>query len=398
MSTAEHDSNDPLTWLPAEWERFIASHGERPYRALQVFRWIHKRGVADPAAMSDLGRSLRDVISKAGLKMPSEVSHVHRDPDGTQKALIRFPDGGQVETVLIPPVARDDAERAEDSDDESESSAEEPNASGMRVAAKRVTQCISSQVGCAMGCVFCASGVAGLKRNMTAGEIVSQILLGRALLPADEALRNVVLMGMGEPLHNYGNVSRALRLLTHPEGIGLSTRRVTVSTSGLIPEIDKLGADFKGQVALAVSLHAPVDAMRSDLMPINRRYPLAELIAALKRYPMPPRRRITIEYTLIQGINDGPTEARALARVLRGVPVKINLIPMNPIAGTPFQMPAPERIDAFQNVLREAGYSVFVRRQRGDEVNAACGQLALHGAEPKRRRLPTVPSADEDHS
>jgi 23S rRNA (adenine2503-C2)-methyltransferase len=394
VSTAEHDSNDPLTWLPADWERFIASRGERPYRAMQVFRWIHKRGVADAAKMTDLGKSLRDVIATAGLRMPSEVAHVHRDPDGTQKALVRFPDGGQVETVLIPPLARDDAERDDDDADTDESA--DAN-SGMTAPLKRVTQCISSQVGCAMGCVFCASGVAGLKRNMTAGEIVSQVLLGRALLPTDEALRNVVLMGMGEPLHNYGNVQRTLQLLTHREGIGLSTRRVTVSTSGLVPEIDRLGTEFRGQVALAVSLHAPSDALRSELMPINRRYPLAELMAALKRYPLPPRRRITIEYTLIQGINDGPDEARALARLLRGIPVKINLIPMNPIPSTPFQMPAPERIEAFQSALRHAGFSVFVRKQRGDEVNAACGQLALHGAEPKRRRLPQLPGAEKGH-
>jgi 23S rRNA (adenine2503-C2)-methyltransferase len=239
-----------------------------------------------------------------------------------------------------------------------------------------------------MGCVFCASGVAGLARNLTAGEIVAQVLLGRSVLDEGSALRNVVLMGMGEPLHNYGNVERALRLLTHPEGIGLSTRRVTVSTSGLIPEIEQLGRDFQGQIGLAVSLHAPDDELRSSLMPINRRYPLAELVAALKRYPLPPRRRITIEYTLIQGVNDGAAESRALARVLRGIPVKINLIPMNPVDGTPYQMPNVEQVEAFQSALRASGYSVFVRRQRGDDIDAACGQLALRGARRKIRRLP----------
>ncbi len=396
MSTAEYDSDDALTWLPADWETFLAARGERPYRALQVFRWIHRRGVADPERMTDLGRALRAAIAGAGVRMPAEVALVHRDPDGTQKAVLRFRDGGQVETVLIPPIARAEAERddADEADDEGE---ESETLEAGAPAPRRVTQCISSQVGCAMGCVFCASGVAGLKRNMTAGEIVSQVLLGRPLLPPDEALRNVVLMGMGEPLHNYGNVSRALKLLSHPEGIGLSTRRVTVSTSGLVPEIDRLGLEFRGQVALAVSLHAPDDTLRSSLMPINRRYPLGELMAALRRYPLPPRRRITIEYTLIQDTNDGADEARALGRLLRGLPVKINLIPMNPIPSTPFQMPTRARIEAFQSVLRQSGYSVFVRTQRGDEVNAACGQLALHGADPKRRSLPRAQSDGADH-
>ncbi len=395
MSTADFDAGEPLAWLPEEWQAFVASKGERPYRALQVFRWIHMRGVADPARMTDLGRSLRAVIDQAGLAMPATVEQLHTSDDETKKALVRFHKGGTVETVLIPPLAQDDAERS-DAAEEEESTGEGDTPGKLRAAPRRVTQCISSQVGCAMGCVFCASGVAGLKRNLTAGEIVSQVLIGRSYLAEDEALRNVVLMGMGEPLHNYGNVARVLRLLLHKDGINLSNRRVTVSTSGLVPEIERLGAEFGGQVALAVSLHAPDDALRSSLMPINKRYPLRELIASLERYPLSPRRRITIEYTLIRGINDGDSHARELARVLRKVPCKVNLIPMNPVPGTGFEMPLPSRVEAFHARLREQGYNVFVRKQRGDDIAAACGQLALAGEAAKKKRLPTVGSEPHD--
>jgi 23S rRNA (adenine2503-C2)-methyltransferase len=242
-----------------------------------------------------------------------------------------------------------------------------------------------------MGCVFCASGVAGLKRQLGPEEIVGQVLLGRALLEPNEALRNVVYMGMGEPLHNYEATARSLRLLTHPGGIGLSNRRVTVSTSGLVPEIERLGADFSGQIGLAISLHAADDATRSALMPINRRYPLERLMQALRDYPLPKRRRITIEYTLVAGQNDDVAEAKKVSRLLRGVPVKINLIPMNPIAHSSLGPPDASRVEAFQRVLTDAGYSCFVRRRRGDDVSAACGQLVLLGEKPKVRgfRPPT---------
>ncbi|RYE88047.1 MAG: 23S rRNA (adenine(2503)-C(2))-methyltransferase RlmN, partial [Myxococcales bacterium] len=249
----------------------------------------------------------------------------------------------------------------------------------------RVTQCISTQVGCAMGCVFCASGVAGLKRHLGPEEIVGQVILGRSLLDPNESLRNVVLMGMGEPLHNYEATVRALRLMTHPQGVGLSSRRVTVSTSGLVPEIARLGHDFGGNIGLAVSLHATDDETRSRLMPINKKYPLAVLMAALRDYPLPKRRRITIEYTLVAGRNDSVDEARRLAKLLRGLRVKINLIPMNPIDASTLGPPSWDGVYAFQQKLVDEGYSCFIRRQRGDDVAAACGQLALHGAAPKVR-------------
>jgi 23S rRNA (adenine2503-C2)-methyltransferase len=234
--------------------------------------------------------------------------------------------------------------------------------------------------------------VAGLKRNLGADEIVAQVIIGRTRLGANERLSNVVFMGMGEPLHNYDATLRALRLLTHPEGVALSARRITVSTSGLVPEIARLGADFGGNIGLAVSLHAADDETRSRLMPLNKKYPLATLIPALRAYPLPQRRRITIEYTLVAGSNDDPGDARALARLLRGIPVKINLIPMNPIAASPLGAPPLRRILDFQKVLCDAGYSCFIRRRRGDEVNAACGQLALLGARPVRPSTPSRPA------
>ncbi len=389
MSTADFDPTEAVAWLPAEWEEFLRANNERTFRAQQVFRWIQRRGIANPAEMTDLSRPLRALLETAGLSMPSTVSLVHRSDDGTQKALIDFARGGTVETVLIPPLAGEDPDDADSGDDKTD---DEPldtrGANPERPPAKRVTQCISSQVGCAMGCTFCASGIAGLKRNLTAGEIISQVLHGRKFLSPDEALRNVVFMGMGEPLHNYGNVSRALKLLLHHDGIALSSRRVTVSTSGLVPEIYKLGEDFKGQVTLAVSVHAPDDDLRSSIMPINRRYPLRELITALEKYPMAPRRRITIEYTLIRGVNDSVAQARALVSLLRNVRCKVNLIPMNPVEDSPHQMPTDQQVDAFQSQLRTLGLGAYVRIQRGDDIAAACGQLALNGELAKKRRLP----------
>jgi 23S rRNA (adenine2503-C2)-methyltransferase len=362
--------------------------GGRAFHGKQVFRWIHARGVTDPRQMTDLPNALRDRLAEAGVAGVLEVASERRAADQTRKLLVRMGDGATVETVLIPGVsgganglpspldADADAAAAPDDDEEPEAQADAP---------VRVTQCISTQVGCAMGCVFCASGVAGLKRNMGADEIVAQVLVGRARLDQGEQLRNVVLMGMGEPLHNYDATVRALRLLTHPDGIGLSSRRITVSTSGLVPEIARLGADFGGNIGLAVSLHAADDETRTRLMPINRKYPLSALMEALRAYPLPRRRRITIEYTLVAGKNDTPAEAKKLARVLRGLAVKVNLIPMNPIEASSLGPPDMAGVFAFQKVLVEAGYSCFIRRRRGDDVSAACGQLALLGAKPRVR-------------
>jgi 23S rRNA (adenine2503-C2)-methyltransferase len=383
----------PIARLPEEWRASIAALGERAYTARQVFEWIHRRGVVDAAAMTNLTARLRASLTAEGLAPGVCVpEQIHRSADGTRKIAVRLADGALIETVLLPAVSGRgsaaeldaDAAAADDEDDEAPGSEQGSGAEGApREARTRVTQCISTQVGCAMGCVFCASGVAGLKRQLGPEEIVAQVLLGRSLLDETESLRNVVYMGMGEPLHNYEATARSLRLLTHPEGIGLSSRRVTVSTSGLVPEIGRLGEDFGGQVALAISLHAADDATRSALMPINRRYPLAALMEALRAYPLPKRRRITVEYTLVAGKNDDVAEARRVARLLRGLPVKINLIPMNPIDASPLGPPAGDRVGAFQQVLIDAGYSCFVRRRRGDDVSAACGQLVLIGGKPR---------------
>jgi 23S rRNA (adenine2503-C2)-methyltransferase len=345
----------PIARLPAEWEAQVRAWGEPAYRGKQIFDWIHRQGVLDPDEMSNLPKALRERLKEEGVGWPIEIVSAHESADQTKKLLVGMPDGEKVETVLIPQLGNE----------------------------RIVTQCISSQVGCAMGCVFCASGVAGLKRQMTDAEIVAQVLLGRRELGPDQRIRNVVFMGMGEPLHNYNAVARALVLLTHPDGIDLSKRRVTVSTSGLVKQIDRLGKDFDGQVQLAISLHAVRDDDRSKIMPVNRKHGLEALTDALRRYPMSKRARITIEYTLIKGVNDSIADANGMVQLLRGIPVKVNLIPMNPISASDLQAPDTSHVTRFQEQLTRRGLSVFVRKTRGDDVAAACGQLAFHGEGPR---------------
>jgi 23S rRNA (adenine2503-C2)-methyltransferase len=358
----------PIERLPVEWEALLENWKQPRYRATQVFRWIHQRGVVETEQMTNLPQALRTELRDAGLGACASLMDTRVSSDGTKKLLIGLTDGYRVESVLIPqsalPEGDDEPDAAEDDRD--------------------VTQCISSQVGCAMGCRFCASGQAGLKRQMSAAEIISQVLIGRRTLGPSKRLHGIVLMGMGEPLHNYQAVARALTLLSHPDGIGVSTRRLTLSTCGLVPQIERLGRDFGGRVQLAVSLHASDDQTRSRLMPINRTYPLSELVAALKRYPMPRRRRITIEYTLIRGINDSIEAARALVELLSGVPVKVNLIALNPVPQTKqncddseYQAPDPQAVFRFQEELIQADMSAFIRQPRGQDIAAACGQLAL---------------------
>jgi 23S rRNA (adenine2503-C2)-methyltransferase len=370
-------SGSILARTPEEWAEWALGNGGRTFHGKQIFKWIQQRGVLDPAQMSDLPATMRPRLAEAGVRPVVEVSYVHRSTDGTRKLLLKLHDGASVETVLLPSGTR---AASEDADAASADTEEEEETQAIRV-----TQCISTQVGCAMGCVFCASGVAGLKRHMTPDEIIAQVLVAKQHLEPGESLRNIVFMGMGEPLHNYDGTARTLRLLTHADGIGLSSRRVTVSTSGLVPEIARLGADFSGQVSLAVSLHAADDETRTRLMPINKKYPLAELLPALRAYPMPKRRRITIEYTLVAGRNDSVDEAAKLVKLLRNVPVKINLIPMNPIEASSLGPSEMKSVHAFQDVLVNAGYSCFIRKRRGDDVAAACGQLVLLGAKAKVR-------------
>jgi 23S rRNA (adenine2503-C2)-methyltransferase len=364
--------------LPHEWEAVLRNWGEPRYRALQIFRWIHQRGVMDASLMSDLPKRLRERLVQEGLVPIASTAEAHTSSDGTKKLVVEFSDGARIETVLIPrgSVADEDIYAVHDD----ELGAPPP-------AATELTQCVSSQVGCAQGCVFCASGIAGLKRHMSAAEIVSQVLLGRAAAAETARLSGLVFMGMGEPLHNYDAVVRAITLLSHPEGLGMSLRRMTVSTSGLVPQIDRLARDFAGQIQLAVSVHAADTDTRTRLMPINKKYPLPELIAAIRRYPVPRRRRLTIEYTLVRGMNDSRESAQRLADLLRGLRAKVNLIPMNSVDDTVLSAPDEATVEAFQNVLREAGIDTFLRRRRGDDIAAACGQLALRGAERKVKNV-----------
>jgi 23S rRNA (adenine2503-C2)-methyltransferase len=371
--------------LPEEWAAALATRGERAFRAKEVFRWIHAHGETSAARMTTLPATLREALTEEGLAPVGAADRVHRSLDGTRKIVMRLSDEATIETVLLPALPRDVAQplatAKHDDNDEDEDEEEIARAPS----AVRVTQCISTQVGCAMGCVFCASGVAGLKRHLGPEEIVGQVLLARRLLDEGEVLRSVVFMGMGEPFHNYEATARALRLMIHPDGLALTPHRITVSTSGLIPEIERFGKDFGGEIGLAISLHAADDEARSALMPINRKYPLRELIIALKAFPLPKRRRMTIEYTLVAGKNDDVAEARKLAGLLRGLPAKVNLIPMNPIEHSSLGPPDLARVFAFREELTRAGLTSFVRRQRGDDVAAACGQLALLGARPKVR-------------
>jgi 23S rRNA (adenine2503-C2)-methyltransferase len=324
----------------------------------------------DAEQMTNLGRPLRARLVEHGLRSPLEEELVQRSTDGTRKLLLRLHDGLAIECVMIPRA------NLEDDDDDDEALDEQERST------RPVTLCISTQVGCAMGCVFCASGQAGLKRGLGAHEVIAQFLHARRHLDEGERIKNIVFMGMGEPLHHYAETARSIRLLTHPAGIGLSPRRITVSTVGLIRGIQKLGEDFGGKIGLAISLHAPDSATRSTIIPMNESQPLGELIEALRRYPLPKRRRITIEYTLIAGVNDQVAHARQLVQTLRGLPVKVNLIPMNPIQASPLRAPSSGAVEAFRQELAHLRVSCSVRATRGDDVDAACGQLALNAALP----------------
>jgi 23S rRNA (adenine2503-C2)-methyltransferase len=349
----------PLGWRPEDWAAALGARGEPSFRALQVFRWLHARGVTDPALMTDVGRPLRDWLREVGVADPARLVGLFPSSDGTRKLLLEFEGGARVECVLIP-------------------MSDEPDDLGEREPG-RVTLCVSTQYGCAMGCSFCVSGRHGLGRSLGAHEMVAQVIWGQRQLGPGETLRNLVLMGMGEPLANYPETARALRLLTDSRGADFSPRRITVSTVGLVPGIERLGRDFGGKIGLALSLHAPDDATRQQIVPMGRRYPIRVLLEALRRYPLPRRRRITIEYTLIEGLNDQVGQAEKLATILRGLPVKLNLIPMNRIPGSPWGPPGAEHVEAFRATLTARGYSCFVRTARGTDVGAACGQLGFGG-------------------
>jgi 23S rRNA (adenine2503-C2)-methyltransferase len=326
--------------------------GEKSFRATQLFRWIHHRGVGNFDDMTDLARSLRAKLAGVAEIRPLRAITDKTSADGTRKWLFDVGQGDAVETVYIP---EDD----------------------------RATLCISSQAGCAVGCRFCSTGHQGFSRNLTTGEIIAQLWQAEHTMRAklglganERAISNVVMMGMGEPLQNYAQLVPALRMMLDDHGYGLSRRRVTVSTSGVVPMIDRLREDCP--VALAVSLHAPDDALRDQLVPINRKYPIDELLAACERYlDAAPRDFITMEYCMLDGVNDSPAQARQLVDLVKNrLPVKFNLIPFNPFPESGLKRSSNARVLAFGEVLLEAGLVTTIRKTRGDDIDAACGQLA----------------------
>ena len=390
--------------------------GERRFRGEQLFRWTHARLCEDLAEMTDVSRALRERLTGdfAIGRLAIELAQV--SVDGTRKLRLRTADNRVLESVLIPdadartgqvgsaapPVhPEQDAPLAGlpvDADDDGDDDGAGPER-------RKLTQCVSSQIGCAIDCDFCATAKLGFGRHLSVSEIVSQVYQAERLLqglPADDPTRraggervtNLVFMGMGEPLHNYDNVLRAIRVLLHPLGRNFSRRRITVSTSGLVPAIDRLAGEGL-PVNLAVSLNASCDEQRDRVMPINKKYPLAELLAALRRFPLERRQRITFEYVLLRGVNDSLQDARRLPELLRGIPCKLNVIPWNPHPHSPYKRPELQRVLAFQAEAMRLGFSVYIRKTRGVDIDAACGQLAAEndpraGQARKLRSLPVL--------
>lgn len=322
----------------------LAALGEPKYRADQLHKWIFARGVRDFDAMTDVPRALRQRLQDEGYTVGRVyVERVRESVDGTRKVQFRLSDGAAIESVLIP------------------------------MPGGVFTQCVSSQVGCAMDCKFCYTGKLGLSRHLTAGEIVDQVVTARAAVPPDGRIDHVVYMGMGEPLHNFDAVVESVHALCDKDGVALSHKRITVSTSGLVPQIEKLGQ--VAPVNLAISLNATTDEVRDRVMPVNKRWPIAALLEAVRNYPLPPRRKLTFEYVLLGGVNDTDDDARRLLKLLKGLPARVNLIPWNPFDGTAYARPDDERVRAFQRILLNRGLTATVRVTKGLDIDAACGQL-----------------------
>jgi 23S rRNA (adenine2503-C2)-methyltransferase len=326
-----------------EIEALIIHLGKEKYRARQIMKWLYKSGTQDFEEMTTLSRPFRTEISKAACVVQPEMVKIHTSSDTTKKFLFRLGDGLHVESVLIP-------------------------------GHNHWTACLSTQVGCAMGCKFCLTGKQGLKRNLLPSEITGQMVKLRFHTPEGPDIKNIVLMGMGEPLANYDNTLKAIRILTSDYGMGFSNRKITLSTCGLAPMIIQLGKDIC--INLAISLNAPDDERRSRIMPINRKYPLAALLKACRDYPMPGRRMLTFEYILMAGINDSPQDAEKLARLLKGMHSKINLIAFNEYPGAPFRTPNQVTIRTFQQILLKHHYTTIIRKSCGSDILAACGQLS----------------------
>ncbi|MGD8709690.1 MAG: 23S rRNA (adenine(2503)-C(2))-methyltransferase RlmN [Ectothiorhodospiraceae bacterium] len=335
---------------------FFAELGEKPFRATQMVKWLHQRRVFDFEAMTDLSKTLRGRLAECAEVRPMRPVFDQESADGTRKWLLALDGANAIETVYIP----------------------EPN---------RGTLCISSQVGCALDCTFCSTAQQGFNRNLSTAEIIGQVLFATQALEAEgrgRRITNVVLMGMGEPLANYHSVLAATRLMVDDHAYGISRRRVTLSTSGLVPALRRLADD--SNISLAVSLHAPNDAIRDEIVPINRKYPLAELLDACRNYvERTPHHKITWEYVMLDGVNDADEHARELAGLLQEIPSKINLIPFNPFPGAPYRCSSNNRIRRFATILQEAGYITTVRRTRGDDIDGACGQLVGRVQDRKHR-------------
>jgi 23S rRNA (adenine2503-C2)-methyltransferase len=332
-----------LEFLPDELASLAESLGAPRYRGSQVADWIYRKGVTDVRAMSNLPRELREALAERAFVGVPEIERRTPSLDGSSKFVFRLEDGARVQSVLMP-----DGER--------------------------LTLCVSTQVGCGFACAFCYTGTMGLERNLTAGEIAGQVLAAGRTLAAGQRLTNIVYMGMGEPLANYAATVKSLRLLTDPQAFGFSPRRITVSTVGLVGGIEKLARENL-RVNLAISLHATDNESRDSLMPVNKGFAIEELLAACRRFPLPFRQRMTFEYVLLDGVNDAPDDARRLARLLKGIRAKINLIPFNDWEGSGFARPPLPRILAFQELLLEQRILATVRWSKGEDIGAACGQL-----------------------
>ena len=328
----------------------LDARGHQRFHARQIFRWMYRRGVTDVEAMTDLSLELRAALARDFTLTTPSLAHRETSIDGTEKFLLRLADGRHIESVFIPDTPA-------------------------------MTFCISTQVGCAMACAFCLTGKMGLVRNLTAAEIVGQVRVLAGALDMRDTRFNIVLMGMGEPLHNYDETMKALRILADEHGFDVPPRRITLSTVGLLPALERLAKE-PVMPNLAISLHAPTDLQRGELVPINRKYGVSDIIEACKRFPLKKRSRITFEYVLLAGVNDSPQDARRLAKLVAGVKSKVNLIPLNAAAGIPFERPSDEAIDRFARIVSDHGVDVSVRKSRGRDIRAACGQLIVEG--PKK--------------
>ncbi len=350
------------------FEREMARLGAKPFRAKQLWAWVYAHGARSFDEMSNLSRVFREELAGHYTLSRPEVAADEHSVDGTRKWLVRLADGNEVEAVYIP----------------------EPD---------RGTLCVSSQVGCTLNCHFCHTGTQRLVRNLEAPEIVAQVMVARDALdewrapPGNRRITNIVMMGMGEPLYNLDNVAQALHTIMDPAGLTISRRRVTLSTAGVVPLMERCGAELG--VNLAVSLHAVTDALRDEIVPINRKYPLAQLLGACRNYPGARNaRRITFEYVMLDGVNDSPADAKELARLLRGIPSKVNLIPFNPWPGAPYGCSTEAAIQRFAGIVNDAGYVATVRSPRGRDIQAACGQLRT-ASERERRRGRSGVGADQ---